>query len=141
VFLALIALGAFVSSLHWRQQGLQEARTVAFTVMVIAQLLHAFSCRSDRSSLFSLGLGTNAPLLWAAGGSAVLQAGILVSPWTREVFKVVPLAPQDWLFACGLGVLPLAAMEGWKAALRWQGRQSPRGSAQKRAPKSWGLVG
>jgi Ca2+-transporting ATPase len=95
VVLALTALVAFGYSLYWRAQALPEARTMVFTVMVMAQLVHAFNYGSDRHSLFRLGLATNIPLLWAAGGSAVLQAGILVSPWTQEVFKVVPLALQD----------------------------------------------
>jgi Ca2+-transporting ATPase len=127
VFLSLTAFVAFVYSLYWRAQTLQEARTAAFTVMVMAQLLHAFNCRSARSSLYTLGLATNKPLLYAAGGSAVLQVGILICPWTQEIFKVVPLAPQDWVFACSIGVLPLVAMEGWKAAMRWQEKE-PLGS-------------
>jgi len=38
---------------------------VAFTVMVVVQLVQAFNCRSDRFSLSQLGIGTNRPLLWA----------------------------------------------------------------------------
>jgi Ca2+-transporting ATPase len=118
--IALAALGVFAYSLYGLGRGLREARTVTFTTLVMAQLFHAFNSRSDRYSLFTLGLGTNKPLLWAAGGSAVLQAGIILSPWTQGVFRVVPLSLQDWGLACGMGALPLAAMEVWKAAVRWK---------------------
>lgn len=115
-FLALITLFAFVSCLHGQDQDLQEARTVTFTVLVMAQLFHALNCRSERYSLFALRPLTNRPLLWAVGGSALLHAGILLNPWTREIFAVASLNPQQWLLAIGLGVLPLLAMEVWKLA-------------------------
>jgi Ca2+-transporting ATPase len=123
--IALAALGAFAYYLYGLDGDLQEARTVAFLVMVMAQLFHAFNCRSDRYSLFTLGLGTNKSLLWATGGSVLLQAGILISPWTRPVFDGAPFDPRHWLLAVGLGVLPLLAMEVWKAATRRKGKETP----------------
>lgn len=123
-FIALITLLAFVSCLHGQDQDLREARTVAFTALVMAQLFHALNCRSDRHSLFTLRLLTNKPLLWAVGGSALLHAGILLSPWTREIFAVAPLHLHQWLLAIGLGVLPLLAMEVWKLATSTTSRRS-----------------
>ncbi|MEK6525628.1 MAG: cation-translocating P-type ATPase C-terminal domain-containing protein, partial [Nitrospirota bacterium] len=97
---------------------LERARTLTFTVLVLAQLFHAFNCRSDRRSLFAIGLWTNKSLLWAVAGSALLQAAIILNPWTQEVFKAAPLNPEHWALAFGLGVLPLLAMESWKVARR-----------------------
>jgi Ca2+-transporting ATPase len=114
LFVALITIAAFAYCLYGMDQNLERARTVTFTVLVMAQLFHAFNCRSDRRSLFAIGWGTNKQLLWAAVGSATLQAAILTSPWTREVFKVAPFNPEHWLLALGIGLLPLAAMEAWK---------------------------
>jgi P-type Ca2+ transporter type 2C len=125
LLIALPALGAFVFCLYQMTQDLQQARTVTFTALVMAQLFHAFNCRSDRHSLFRLGLWTNKPLLGAVGGSALLQVGIVVSPWTQEIFKVTPLAVQDWLVASGLGLLPLLTMEVWKASVRRGDRDAP----------------
>jgi P-type Ca2+ transporter type 2C len=51
-------------------------------------------------------------------GSVLLQAAIILTPWTREVFKAAPLNPEHWALAFGLGVLPLLAMESWKVARR-----------------------
>jgi Ca2+-transporting ATPase len=118
LFIAVAAFAAFLVCLLSMGQDLQKARTVTFTVLVMAQLFHAFNCRSDRHSLFSLGLGTNRPLLYAVVGSTLLQTGILISPWAWEIFNVVPLDPRQWLLAAGFGILPLPAMEIWKAVLR-----------------------
>ena len=49
LMLAAIALGAFVFSLYGLGREVEQARTVAFSVMVTAQLAHAFNCRSERS--------------------------------------------------------------------------------------------
>jgi Ca2+-transporting ATPase len=118
LLIALIALAVFAYSLDGADEGLRRARTLAFTVMVFAQVSHAFNCRSDRHSLFALGLGTNRPLLWAAIGSALLQAAILLHPATRDVFKAAPFDLEHWALALGLGLLPLLAMEIWKAVKR-----------------------
>jgi hypothetical protein len=43
---------------------------------------------------------------------------ILLSPWTQTIFGLAPFDPEHWLIATGLGLLPLPAMEAWKAGLR-----------------------
>jgi Ca2+-transporting ATPase len=113
-FMALLTLGVFACALYGMDRRIETARTLAFTVLVFAQLAHAFNCRSDRYSLFRIGWGTNPKLLWAVGGSALLQVVITLHPWTREVFKAAMLTPAHWALAVGVGLLPLLAMEGWK---------------------------
>jgi len=114
IFMALLTLGVFACALYRMGHRLETARTLTFTVLVFAQLAHAFNCRSDRYSLFRIGWGTNPKLLWAVGGSALLQIVITLHPLTREVFRVGGLTAADWGLALGLGLLPLLAMEGWK---------------------------
>jgi Ca2+-transporting ATPase len=116
LFMAAVALLAFVYCLYGMDQDVTRARTIAFTVMVVIQLFFSLSCRSDRYTLARLGLWTNKPLMIAVVGSALLQAAILLHPATRHLFKTSPLDPIHWLLAFGLGLLPLLALEGWKAA-------------------------
>ena len=118
LFIALITLAVFAYCVYGMDQDLQRARSLTFTVMVFAQLFHAFNCRSDRQSLFTIGLTTNKPLLWAVAGSGLLQAAILLNPTAREVFKAAAFDPEHWLLALGVGLLPLLAMEAWKAVKR-----------------------
>ena len=54
--------------------------------------------------------------------SALLQAGILLSAWGQEIFKVVPLRADEWWLMLGLGVLPFVVMELWKA---WRRMREP----------------
>ncbi len=118
LLLSLIALGAFSYSLYRLHQDLEQARTVAFTVMVVAQLVHAFNCRNERLSLFQLGVGTNRALLWAFLASFAIQLAVLIVPAVALIFKVVPLPVEDWELMGVAAILPFLIMEIVKALRR-----------------------
>ena len=107
----MIALGAFSYSLYGLHQELDQARTVAFTVMVVAQLVHVFNCRSERLSLFQLGVGTNRALVWAFLLSLVVQVAVLTVPAAAPVFKIASLPVEDWALIGIMVLLPLVIME------------------------------
>jgi Ca2+-transporting ATPase len=118
LILGIIALGAFSYSLYGLHQDLDQARTVAFTVMVLAQLVHSFNCRSERLSLFQLGVGTNRALLLAFLLSLGMQVAVLTAPGAAAIFKVAPLPIEDWVLMGVAGALPFVLMELRKAAGR-----------------------
>ena len=118
LMLGAISLGAFAYSLYGLHQEVEQARAVAFTVMVIAQLVHAFNCRSERWSLFQVGLWTNRPLLLAFSLSLGFQIVVLTVPAVSTIFKVVPLPIEDWALMGAMGVLPFFLMELIKALRR-----------------------
>ncbi len=124
LLLAGIALSAFSLSLFIWQQPIDQARTVTFTVMVAAQLVHAFNCRSNRWSLFHVGVTSNRALLWAVGVSVALQVGILTIPVMEPIFKVASLPIEDWELMVAMAMLPLAIVEGFK----WVRRRKVSGS-------------
>jgi Ca2+-transporting ATPase len=111
LMLGLIALGAFSYSLYGLHQDLDQARTVAFTVMVLAQLVHAFNSRSDRWSLVQLGIGTNQALLLAFFLSLVVHVAVLTLPFLQPIFKVAPVPMEDWVLMGAMGTLPFVVME------------------------------
>ncbi len=65
-------------------------RTIAFFVLSIGPLLHAWSCRSPRASIFSIRPRVSVPLLLATAVSVGFQAVALL-PGLRHVFHVTPL--------------------------------------------------
>ncbi len=117
--LSAIALGAFAYSLYGLHQDVEQARTVAFTVLVIVQLVHAFNSRSDRWSLFQVGIGSNRPLLLAVMLSLTIQVALLTLPFAAPIFKVVPLPLEDWLLMGATGILPFVIME----FVKWRRRR------------------
>jgi P-type Ca2+ transporter type 2C len=116
-FMAVITILSFLYCLYGMDQDLDRARTLTFTILVFAQLSHAFNCRNNRRSLFAIGPLANRALVLTAALSVLLQFVIISATPVHGLFKVTPFNPQHWLLAFGVGILPLAAMEVWKATI------------------------
>jgi calcium-translocating P-type ATPase len=94
-----------------------EARTMAFTTLVLAQLFNALNARSDQVSAFHH-LLTNR-LLWSALAlSVVLQVAVVQVPFLNDAFDTSPLAVTEWLICIGLASLVLWADEAKKLVER-----------------------
>jgi magnesium-transporting ATPase (P-type) len=100
-----------------------EARTFAFTVLVLAQLFNCFNSRSERESAFR-SLFTN-PLLFAAILiSLLLQIAVVSVPFLRQAFDTQPLSLSDWLLCVALASSVLWLDELKKLAVRaWLARR------------------
>jgi Ca2+-transporting ATPase len=80
---------------------LTEARTAAFTVLVLAQLFNCFNSRSDRVSAFR-GLFTNRWLWAAIALSLLLQLLVVHVPLLNRAFGTTPLSAADWALCAAL---------------------------------------
>jgi Ca2+-transporting ATPase len=100
---------------------LDEARTLAFTTLVIAQLFNCFNARSDRVSAFRH-LFTNRLLWGAVALSVVLQAAVVYLPVMHDAFGTASLDLAGWVLCTALGSTVLWADELRKAAIRWRAR-------------------
>ncbi|MGZ4422788.1 MAG: cation-translocating P-type ATPase, partial [Gaiellaceae bacterium] len=90
-----------------------EARTMAFTTLVLAQLFNCFNARSDRTSAFHR-LFTNRLLWGAIALSALLQVAVVQLPFLNAAFDTAPLGLEEWLICVGLASVVLWADEGKK---------------------------
>jgi P-type Ca2+ transporter type 2C len=89
---------------------IDEARTMAFTTLVLAQLFNCFNARSDRTSAFHH-LFTNR-LLWAAiAVSFALQVAVVHLTFLNAAFDTTPLSLGDWLLCVGLASIVMWADE------------------------------
>jgi Ca2+-transporting ATPase len=102
--------------------GEKVGRTMAFVTLAISELVRAPASRSFRRSVWQINPLTNLYL----GGACVVSAGILLAavlvPAAQTVCHTVNLTAGQWATALGLSVIPLAAMEAWKAGWRMLGR-------------------
>jgi len=87
-----------------------EARTMAFTTLVVAQLFNCFNARSDRVSAFHH-LFTNRVLWMAIGVSLALQIAVVYTPFLNEAFGTTAIGLTDWLLCVGLASFVLWADE------------------------------
>ena len=100
---------------------LEEARTMGFTVLVLAQLFNAVNARSERASAF-IGLARNRRLLGAIGLSLVLQVLVVHLDVLNVAFGTVPLGFGSWLLCATMASSTLWASELLKlVAHRQQG--------------------
>jgi magnesium-transporting ATPase (P-type) len=99
----------------------REAITLTQAGIVVSQLFNSLACRTDRQSIFTVGLFSNSRILGAGAVSLLLMAAISYLPPLQAVFHTAPLRLVDWLVLFGFGVLLLAAEEARKW---WHRRRS-----------------
>lgn len=103
--IGLVTLGVFVITLNQDPENLVKAQTMAFTTLVMAQLIHVFDCRSD-ISVFHRNFFENKYLLLAVLSSIALLAGVIYIEPLQPIFKTVSLTAEDWILAIIAGSIP-----------------------------------
>lgn len=113
-FLALTAFG-----LGQRSGNLTVGRTMAFSVLAISQLVHAFNMRKEETVL-QKGMLENRWLDLAFLVGVGLQAMVVVCKPLQHIFGVTTLTTAQWGMVFGLSFLPLLVVEGEKRALSFR---------------------
>jgi Ca2+-transporting ATPase len=98
--------------------GETHARTMAFATLSISELLRAYTSRSERYSLFAIGIFSNKWMQWAVLTSLVILLAIIYVPFLDPIFDTTFLTIQDWLEMLPLILLPSVAAEANKWVLR-----------------------
>ena len=88
-------------------------RTVAFAVLALSQMVHAFNMRSSHP-LLRPGATHNRYMVGAAGVSLLLTLGALLIPGVRDIFSLVPMGWREWGAVAVLSLVPLAVLEVYK---------------------------
>jgi Ca2+-transporting ATPase len=112
LLMAALTLGVQAWFLHSGSKGWQ---TAVFTTLCFTQLAHAMAVRSEQTSLFAMGLGSNKPLLGAVVLTLLLQLAVVYLPIFNALFKTVPLSPAELAAstASALGILAVVELEKW----------------------------
>ena len=90
------------------------ARTYAFVTLILAELLRAYSSRSEHESVFKIGLFSNKTMLKATAISFVLLILVIYIPFLDTVFHTIPLGILEWLLLIGLALIPFIVGELFK---------------------------
>jgi Ca2+-transporting ATPase len=108
LFMVFVVLSAQV---WYVRSGNPHWQTMVFTVLCLSQLAHVLAIRSERESLFSMGVFSNKFLIGAVVLSFLLQIGIIYLPFLNPVFRTVPLSFGELLAAILLASLVFFAVE------------------------------
>lgn len=114
-----IGVSTFVVYVHLLGQGVQveRARSVAFTAMVLGELLNAWNYRSFRMPLATIGVWSNPWFTAAFTASVGLQLLAITTPALQVAFHLAPLARTDWLLVAAVALPVLGVTELAKAVL------------------------
>ena len=121
VLVGLVTLGAYyLGEYILSDPNLADAsaNTMAFATLTICQLFHAFDVRSEKQSIFHIGVLSNPSMNKAFVVGVVMQLAVLLIPPLMAVFHVCAMTPVMWLCVLGLSLLPTAVCEIVKAVHR-----------------------
>jgi len=90
---------------------LSKLQTMIFTLVVFSEMFNAFNWRSDRYSIFSLGLFTNKALVFAVLTTVILQLLVVYTPFLQFAFRTVPLSLSELGIITALASTTLISME------------------------------
>lgn len=113
LFMGALTLLTYVTGLYVLG-GLEVARTMAFAVLSLSEIVHANNVRSERS-LFKIGLFANRRMALATAICSAMQIVVIAVPSLASIFGTVPLNTEQWLAVFMFSLIPLAVFEAEKA--------------------------
>jgi P-type Ca2+ transporter type 2C len=93
-------------------------QTMLFTTLTLSQMAHVMAIRSERRSLFQIGLLSNKPLLGAVALTVFLQLALIYVPWLQPVFATLALPLKDLGLTLAISSSTFVAVEVEKWILR-----------------------
>lgn len=109
----------------WRGVDVQTAETMAFVTLSLCELFRAYTVRSERLSIFRLGVFSNKFMQYAVGLSIFLMILVVSVPFLQPIFNTHFPSLREWGVILPFALVPALAEELTKAYLRWKdGRKS-----------------
>jgi Ca2+-transporting ATPase len=109
---------SFVLQHDWRGVDVQTAETMAFVTLSLCELFRAYTVRSERASIFTIGIFSNKYMQYAVGASIALVVIVCAVPFLQPIFNTHFLSGREWALVVGLALTPAVAEEITKFFLR-----------------------
>jgi P-type Ca2+ transporter type 2C len=109
--IGIVTLAAFMIVYYRNPDELAYAQTIAFATLVMAQLIHVFDCRSEKS-IFERNPFGNLYLIGAVISSILLMLVVIYYPPLQPIFHTLPILARDWLLILGLSAIPTFLLAG-----------------------------
>ncbi len=109
---------SFILAHDWRGVDVQTAETMAFVTLSLAELFRAYTVRSERASIFTIGIFSNKYMQYAVGISITLLLLVCAVPFLQPIFNTHFLTGREWSVVLGLALMPAVAEEITKFFLR-----------------------
>jgi len=122
VWVGLMTAGETLATLAWAyHSGRSNWQSMAFSVLTFTQMGHVMAIRSERESLFKLGIRSNWALLFSVILTLILHLATLYVPAANRIFKTQPLSWEELLICAAVSSSVFIAVELEK----WFRRKKP----------------
>ena len=113
IAITVATLLAYLVGLKWfgQAEGLHHARTMAFSTLIICELLRSYTSRSIDKTVFEIGVFTNKKLVLATVFSFLLMLVVIYVPVLNDAFGLMDLGPREIAVVLGSSLIPLVAGE------------------------------
>jgi Ca2+-transporting ATPase len=119
IWVGLLMAGLTLFAQAWAYHtGSSHWQTMAFTVITLSQLGHVMAIRSEKESLFSMGIFSNKPLALAVVVTFLLQMATIYVPAFNPIFKTEPLSMSELVLCLALSSVVFFAVEFEKWLVR-----------------------
>jgi Ca2+-transporting ATPase len=119
IWVGLLMAGVVLFVQAWSlKTGHTHWQTMVFTVLCLTQLGNVLAIRSERESLFTIGVFSNKYLFGAVLLTLALQMATIYVPQLNPVFKTQPLTFNELLLTLSLSSVVFFAVEGEKLLRR-----------------------
>lgn len=109
-----VSLLAFMWGLKMYPNNLMMSRTITFATLITAELIRAYSSRSERYLIFEIGYFSNKTMVYATGVSFTLMLMVIYIPFMQMAFHTLPLGMTQWGVILSFAFLPLIIGELYK---------------------------
>ena len=104
----------------WHGVDVQTAETMAFVTLSLCELFRAYTVRSERLSIFRLGVFSNKWMQYAVGFSILLLIVVVSVPFLQPIFNTHFPSLREWGVILSFALVPAAVEEITKVYLRWK---------------------
>ena len=111
-------LAAYLIALRTYPDNIVEARSIAFTTLIMAELLRSYSVRSQSHTIFEIGLFSNMTLVYGTLFSFALTMAVVYIPFLQPIFDTFPMGLSDWSIVIPFSFIPLIVGEVSKIVRR-----------------------
>ena len=119
LWVGLLMGGVCLLTQAWAMHvGSPNWQSMVFTVLTLSQLGHVLAIRSERESLWRIGLASNPMLLGAVALTFALQMAVLYVPWLQPIFETAALGAGELAACIALSAVVFVGVEVEKALVR-----------------------
>ncbi|OIN96430.1 MAG: ATPase [Anaerolineae bacterium CG1_02_58_13] len=109
---------SYILQHDWRGVDVQTAETMAFVTLSLCELFRAYTVRSEKASIFRLGVFSNKWMQYAVGASIFLLFIVTAFPFLQSIFNTHFPSLREWGVIIGLALIPAVSEEITKFFLR-----------------------